>query len=687
QVAVQGSYRDLSLWKTPLANAISYLDRLELTYRQNDFSLEFAALNFVNPESNLYKYKLEPYEEDWIETSASNRIARYTNISPGEYTFRVTGSNNDGLWNEAGKSLSIIVLPPWWQTWWAYALYALVFIGVFLYWRSYEIKRVKLKHRAEYLSELDQLKSRFFANISHEFRNPLTLILGPVKKLIDKQTNQHDQNNLAGIQRNAQRLLRLVNQLLDLSKLEAGKLKLEAVKSDIVSFVRNQANAFSSLADSKNISFTIDLPEEKVGVYFDRDKLEKIINNLLSNAFKFTPEEGSVKVKMQPITKGTKEWMQIKVADSGKGIPPKEIKKIFDRFYQVDASLTREQEGTGIGLALTKELVELHHGEIKVKSVRGQVTTFTLLLPLGKDHLNEEDIIQELPLPEEAIESVEARMHPSELVAHTSDTLLEKDSEQVVEKPLVLIVEDHQEMRKFIRTSIGDQYQVQEAEHGVVGLEMSQELLPDLIISDVMMPEMDGYALCEKIKTDELTSHIPVVLLTAKADRRSKLTGLQTGADDYLSKPFDEEELQLIVRNRIAERRKMRERFSRDITLEPRHISITSLDEQFLAKVLDIIEEHMADENFSIEALSQQAGYSHMHFYRKIKALSGQTPSQFLRTIRLKRAAAMLQKKSDQVTQIAYNVGFNSLSYFNKCFKDQFGMTPGQYAAAAPTVK
>ena len=656
-------------------------DKIALPYDENFLSFDFVALNYDAPEKNQYAYQLEGVDKDWVY-SGTRRFASYTNLDPREYVFRVKASNNDGIWNEEGASIQFVILPPWWRTWWAYTLYSLLALGMLWTIRYYEIKRLKLRHRAEHLAEVDTLKTRFFANISHEFRTPLTLILGPVKKMMDTYHAPDIKNNLSGIQRNAQRLLHLVNQLLDLSKLEAGKLKLEAVKSDIVGFLKARAYAFSSLADHKHIHFTVELPEEKIGAYFDHDKLEKIINNLLSNAFKFTPESGSVKLKGQSVTQGNKAWLQIQMEDSGKGIPEEEIDKIFDRFYQVDSSQTREQEGTGIGLALTKELVELHHGTIQVESTPGQGTTFTIMLPLGKEHLKEAEIIQELPLPTEETGTENTRIHPSEILVSPSNNPLEKEETKLeAEKPVVLIVEDHQEVRRFIRESISLHYQVQEAAHGVMGLKMARELLPDLIISDVMMPQMDGYQLCEKIKTDELTSHIPVILLTAKADRQSKLAGLETGADDYLAKPFDGEELQLIVRNRIEERRKMRERFSRDITLEPRSITITSLDEQFLRKVLDIIEDHMDDESFSIEELSSESGYSQMHFYRKIKSLSGQTPSQFLRTIRLKRAAAMLQQKSDTISQIAYGVGFNNLSYFNKCFKEQFGMTPGQYAS------
>ena len=374
-------------------------DPIELAYDENYLSFEFVAINYDAYEKNQYAYELEGVDIDWVY-SDTRRFASYTNLNPGEYIFSVKASNDDGVWNEEGASVHLVILPPWWKTWWAYALYGILALGVLWSARHYELKRLRLRHRAAYLSELDSLKTRFFANISHEFRTPLTLILGPAKQLMDKYTDQQDQTNLSGIQRNAQRLLHLVNQLLYLSKLEAGKLKLEAVKSDIVAFLKARVYAFSSLAEHKHIHFAVELPDEKIGAYFDQDKLEKIINNLLSNAFKFTAEGGSFKFQAQALSEDHKSWFQIQVTDSGKGIPAEEITKIFDRFYQVDSAQTREQEGTGIGLALTKELIELHHGVINVESTPGQGTTFIIRLPLGKDHLKEEEIIQELPMPE-----------------------------------------------------------------------------------------------------------------------------------------------------------------------------------------------------------------------------------------------------------------------------------------------
>lgn len=660
-------HSNTSTRKTLLSKHISYTDKIKLDFNQNDFSIDFAALNYVNAEKNQYKYKLEPYENEWIETHSSNRSARYTNIDPGEYTFRAIGSNNDGVWNNEGASLLIIIAPPWWQTWWAYLLYALTFVVTLLSWRQYDLKRVKLKHRAEHLSELDQLKSRFFANISHEFRTPITLILGPLKKLYEKTSAKEDREELGTMMRNSQRLHRLINQLLDLSKLEAGKIRLHAAPVEVIAFLKDIAASYESLATDKGLRYTFYPEVHALHVWVDVEKLDKIVHNLLANAFKFTGPGGEVILNVR--TDNT--HCLIVVRDTGIGIPAEQLDKVFDRFYQVDNSQTRAYEGSGLGMALARELVELHKGKISVRSTEGKGTTFTVSLPLGKDHLSKEEI-SDTPYPPE-------RERLSDIVVSGENGEEQPATTPAEDQPMVLIVEDNADMRSYIRKILTHQYRILEAENGKTGVTLAQEHIPDLIISDIMMPEMDGFQLCRLVKTNEVTSHIPVILLTAKADRESKLSGLETGADDYLSKPFDADELRLIVRNRIGERRKMRERFSREITLEPRQITVTSLDEKFLKKVLAIIEAHIDDEHFSIDELSREAGFSNMHFYRKIRALTDQTPSQFLRTIRLKRAAEMLAKNADTVTQVAYAVGFSSLSYFNKCFKEQFGVTPGQF--------
>ncbi len=533
------------------------------------------------------------------------------------------------------------------------------------------IKRVKLKHRAEHLSELDNLKTQFFANISHEFRTPITLILGPLKDLYQKTSEGDTKTVLGPVIRNGQRLLRLINQLLDLSKLEAGKMTMQASQTDLVQFIKEIASSYESLAAEKKIKYFFYPEAQELSMYLDNEKIEKVIHNILSNAFKFTKENGEVILYLKV---ENNQHVVISVRDTGIGIPDHQLDKVFDRFYQVDSSQTRDYEGSGIGMALAKELVELHHGTISVESKEGKGSTFTVRLPLDQKYLRKEEITESADLKKtktisDGFISEETRV----------EAALEKETVSE-SQPVLLIVEDNTDMRYYIRKTLSDNYHIIEASNGKEGVEKAKEVVPDLIISDVMMPEMDGYKLCELIKTNEFTSHIPVILLTAKADQQSRLTGLEYRADDYLLKPFDGDELRLIVRNHIEQKQKMREKFSREITLEPAQISVSSLDEKFLQKVLALIEAHMEDDSFSIEDFSQEAGYSRMQFYRKIKALAGQGPSQFVRTIRLKRAAQLLSQKSDNVTQIAYSVGFRSLAYFNKCFKEQFGLTPGQYS-------
>ena len=655
-----------------LSTDVSILEELVLDYQHNNFTLEFSSMELTSPEKNLYRHKLEGFDEEWIETDWKNRTATYTNLDAGTYIFKVKASNYHGIWSDNERALSVIILPPPWKTWWAYTLYAIAFVAVFLYWRSIENKRLQLRHRTEYLSELDNLKTRFFQNISHEFRTPITLLVSPLKELYGGKFKGDLKSTYGIMLRNGNRLLRLINQLLDLSKLEAGKMQLNGAVIDLVEFLREIAAAYESMAANKDIKYSFDSDVARLPILADDEKLEKVFHNLLSNAFKFTKEGGEISIRLTVVDK---KQAVISVRDTGIGIPADQLIKVFDRFYQVDSSQTREYEGSGLGMALAKEFVELHHGKISVESKEGQGSTFTVKLPLGKDELIEQGFKLRNSKTDKLSSSLEG------VISSEGETEIFSDEEPaaVAEPTTILIIEDNVDMRKYIRKTLSAYYQIIEAKNGKEGFQKATELLPDLIISDVMMPEMDGYKLCTLIKTNELTSHIPVILLTAKADRESKLIGLETQADDYLSKPFDVDELLLIVRNHIEERRKMRERFSREIKLEPKHISITSLDEKFITNVLAQIEEHMGDEDFSIEELSVQAGYSTMHVYRKIKSLTGQTPSQFVRTIRLKRAAELLSRKSDNISQIAYQVGFSNISYFNKCFKDQFEMTPGDF--------
>lgn len=661
---------------------ISTHERIELSYKDDIITFEFAALNFRNAAKNQYAYKLQGFNDDWIQLGTKREIT-FTNLDPGEYLLQVRGANNDGVWNEAGTSLEIVIAPPWWRTWWAYALYAALTLTILYSMRRYEMSRQQLKHNlelehvhAEKLEELDHLKSRFFANISHEFRTPLTLILGPIANLQRNVTSQTAQRELSMMQRNGKRLLRLINQLLDLSRLEAGKLTLQANQGNVVPFVKGIFYSFESLAVRKKITMRFEADREEVMLYFDRDKLEKIVTNLLSNAFKFTAEAGEIAVTVTI----NEKFVKISVKDTGTGIPIDRLEHVFDRFYTRADDLSKEHEGIGIGLALTKELVELHHGEISVASEAGKGAEFTVCLPLGKDHLTEDEFVEmgkeqgaiglrvKTPLPQP---SNNPAIQPS------IDPAIQP---QATSNQIILIIEDNPDMRAYIREQLRDLFQVKEAEDGEEGIEKAVDTIPDLIISDVMMPKMDGYQLCARLKTDERTSHIPIVLLTAKSSGESKIEGLEHGADDYLIKPFDSHELLARVRNLIEQRRRLRERFGKEIKLQPRDIAITSADEKFLERAMAVVEAHISEADFDVETFGWKVGMSRKHLHRKLKALTNQAPREFIRTLRLQRAARLLEQHAGNVTEVAYEVGFNSLSHFAKAFKEQFGVLPKDFA-------
>ncbi len=694
-----------------LDSSITAKKNICLKHDQNFFSIEFAALDFIDPKKNQYAYYLEGYEDGWIY-SGDIRTANYTGVPSGEYIFHVKGSNSDGYWNEAGTSLLITILYPFWKTWWAYLLYILLFVStLYLIFRFY-LRRQKLINdlyirdvEAQKLKEVDSMKSRFFANLSHEFRTPLTLILGPIEKL--KSTTQDDTclNNLTIMQKNAFRLQHLINQLLALSKFDEGKMKLQAVELNIVKLVDTYMQSFESLARQRKIKLTFNSNEENIPVFVDRDKLEKILYNLLSNAFKFTGEEGRIEVLVTPHPSPLKGGdfapsfkmelsggksplhggfggVEIRISDTGRGIPPDKLKHIFDRFYQADDSYSKDMEGTGIGLALTKELVEIHSGTISVESTQEKGTTFTIFLLLGKEHLKPEEIVEEgvaqitgqelySPKPLAFIETQEDIEPESGKHIVTDDSL-----------PILLIVEDNAVMRSFICSYLDKLYNIIESVDGVDGFEKATTEIPDLILSDVMMPGMDGMEFCRKIKTDERTSHIPVILLTARAAIEDKLEGLETGADDFITKPFHSHELLVRIKNLIFQRHKLREQFIKEFDIAAQMMSkdLLSMDRQFLQKAKEVIEENISNFEFNVEMFAKAMGLSRTQLHRKLKALINQSASDFLKAIRLNQAANLLKSKSGNITQIAFEVGFNNLSYFSKCFRDQFGMLPSEYA-------
>ena len=701
-----------------LTKNVSYTSSIELSHKQRDISIEFAALDYTDPVKNRYAYLLEKYDDEWIETDAGNRIATYTNLDPGTYVFRVKGSNNNGIWNEQGTSLTIVIHSPWWRTMLAYFIYGIAGVLIFfvvVYWRTrrlqkdkkilekevksrtvelQEVNRLLVVQKEEIQSqkdaleksnqtifELDQVKTRFFNNISHEFRTLITLIKGPVEEVLeDNLTSRRSRRSLDIVRRNVHRLMKLVNQLLDISKLDKGNMSLILNEANVFDFAHAIAVSFSSLAESKGIQYRFHLPTTRSLVWFDADKLEKIISNLLSNALKFTEEGGQVVMKMNQKVKpdGKENILEISVSDTGYGIPIEDQQKIFDRFYQAEAHLKKEGGGTGIGLALTHDLVKLMHGTISVQSESGKGTTFTLHIPLGKDHLKEGEYSISV------IRKVAGTKTPgsTELPEIKSDDLPEDDRQEVedVDIPMILVVEDNAEIRMMIAENLEREFIVMEASDGSAGLKLAIDHMPELVITDLMMPRMDGIEMCTQLKSDLRTSHIPVIMLTAKAALEDKLEGLETGADDYIPKPFEIKEVIARTKNLIEQRKKLREKFSKTITIDPSDIVITPVDEKFLQKAIDVVEAHMSDDQFNLSGLCNEMNMSQSTIFRKLEALTNLSPIGFIRSIRLKRAASLLQQQFGNVSEIALEVGFNNPSYFSRMFSKYYEVSPSAYA-------
>jgi signal transduction histidine kinase/DNA-binding response OmpR family regulator/streptogramin lyase len=679
-------------------------NQITLPYSDNFFSFGFAALHYALPEKNRYAYRLEGVDKDWI-SAESRPEATYTNLDPGEYVLRVKASNNDGVWNEQGTWMKVTITPPWWRTPWAYGLYVLLLLGLLYAFRQYTLSQARLKNKLERKSleaekhqELNQLKTRFFTNVSHEFRTPLTLILNPLEDLlVEEAAESQKRAYYLLMHRNAKRLLGLINQLLDLSKLESGSLAIFLLPGNIIPFIQSSVASFVPMAQRQRIALQVHVTQQVLWVNFDHEKVEKILSNLLSNAFKFTPEGGAVTVnviwKPKEGPSDSMPRLTIEVSDTGMGIPAEQLDKIFDRFYQIDHSSTRNVEGSGIGLALVKELVELHSGKITVNSQPGEGTCFTVTIPLEEVSGN-------------ACTDAWVDQHDASIsLSLTEEYAGEEGSSDLSEAwdertPLLLIVEDNADIRAYLRNTFDQAYRLVEAKDGVEGLSTAARILPDLIISDWMMPEMDGLAFCAQVKADEKTCHIPIIMLTAKADIQHKLQGLKNGADDYLVKPFHTEELIVRVQNLLTQRQKLRERFGRlfhesppdhpapppqetaAVSLPPEDKLLSAIDAQFLQKLMAIVEAQLANPELNSSIIEREMALSRIQLYRKLKALTDQAPNDFIRSCRLKKAAELLSQRQFNVSQVAYQVGFTHLSYFTRCFRQAYGMTPSDYVAS-----
>ena len=678
-----------------LNQGIGETDQLNLKYSENSFSFEFAALHFASSTNNHFAYMLSGFDEEWIQTTSSKRFATYTNLGPGLYTLKVKASNNDGLWDPTPAQIKIKVIPPLWRTDVAYGFYGLLALGLlWLFWR-YTFIRTTKKHQLELESiekkkseEMQRVKLEFFTNISHEFRTPLTLIKGPLEYLQEKNGELDTsivQEQYSIMKKNTDYLLRLVNQLLDFRKINQGKMHLVVRKTDIVAFVKEVTEPFQFMALRRNIALNIIANEATLISYFDHEALEKIMNNLLSNAFKFTPENGKITITISKEKQNAQDTVAIIVKDSGNGIPEERINEIFKRFYAAGNGVHMNPEGIGIGLSFTKSLVELHQGTIDLTSAPGQGTEFVVSLPIHKEAYSK---IKEITIKEITDSDFLVRSSETESFAIGINDEIEDEtlSNSRSKHPVLLIIDDNKDIRTFIKRSLQDEFTIYEAEDGSVGLNIANRIIPNIVLCDVLMPVMDGMEFCKALKSQKETSHIPVLLLTAKSSEESEKEGLKLGADDYLTKPFNMEVLKLKLTNIISQRATLRKRFNRNIAINPSEITVTSSDEKFLNSAMEIVEKHMMNTDFNVEMMVKEMGLSRSNLYLKFKELTGLSSSGFIRNVRLKRAVQLFETSDLSVKEIMYMTGFNTASYFSKCFKKQFGVIPSEYVKHRKTV-
>jgi signal transduction histidine kinase/ligand-binding sensor domain-containing protein/DNA-binding response OmpR family regulator len=661
--------------------AIENLQRINLHHTDKFFTLHFALANYFETAKCQFAYKLDGISNDW-QYIGSNNFIQFAGLPAGDYTLQLKGAGNDGTWVAQPLRLAIHVEQAYYATFWAYLLYTcllalILFLGVRFQWNRIKLQnQLKLEHLHNIkLEELDRMKSQLFTDIAHEFRTPLTLILGPAEKIHSEASEHRYKNWASTILRNSRQLLGMIDQLLDLSKLEAGTEKLNLSYQDIILFIKENTWAVQSLADQQHIqlSFQTDIPELKMS--FDPEKLQKILYNLLSNACKFTPPGGTITISVNLLSHnepGRKnQEIEIRIIDTGTGIAKECLPFIFDRYYQVPGSRPYRQGGTGIGLAIVKEMVELHQGVIMAESEQGKGTAFTIHLPVISSVLPLEG---KLTLKETAQEDV-LRMNKKWYFPEEKQSLPEEVS-PATEKPVILIADDHEGIRHFIMESLMPYYQVITAGNGVEGLKAAREKIPDLVISDVMMPGMDGHTFLHLLKEDEYTSHIPVILLTARSSQKSRIEGLKTGADMYLIKPFDVQELLLSIRNLLTLRQNIQKKFSTTLLTSSEKILDNPVDQSFLERFTSIVDKHLSDDTFGVEEMVSQIGMSRTQLHRKVKAITGESTSHLIRTIRLQRAIEMLKINSLSINEIAYQVGFSSASYFTESFTKHFGHPP-----------
>jgi signal transduction histidine kinase/DNA-binding response OmpR family regulator len=667
-----------------LTKSINQTGTLNLNFKQNGISIEFVAINYTNTQKNQYAYFLEGLDKEWMYSNGNRKVV-YNNLAPGSYTFKVKASNNDGVWNNTGRELSILISPPWHKTWLALSFFVLLLLLVVVLINRYVLRQFRLqdalkieKIEKENQIAINDLKTQFFMNITHEFKTPLTLIISPLEKMIAGTKNNNQKKLLVLMERNAHRLLRLIDQLMEFRKIELGKSRLELKHVELVNFIEETILPFHGLAEEGEISIQFHNKPDYLNWWCDPDKLEKVIYNLLSNAFKHTPKFGCVEITLSenknPVSESI-DSVQIKVTNNGPGIPEEEQKTIFDRFSRLKNDSTT---GTGLGLSLSKGFVEMHGGSIQVDSQPNKGSTFTIQLPMMKGPTGATNSNQPNDLniiDKKAIDLNVANFNPPKYAI---------EDESANEKQFkILIVEDEKDVREFIVEILNPYFEVAQANDGKEGVDLALEILPDLIVSDVLMPNVDGIELCTTLKTNISTSHIPIILLTALSSEEQQIKGLNTGADDYISKPFNANTLIYKIRGIIENRRKIANRFRTEMAIEPKDIVVHSADEELITNTINIIKQHISDVEFSVDKLVEELGMSRSAFFRKIKAVTLMSPNELIRTIRLKHAAELLLKSDLNISEISYEVGFVSPKYFRECFKKQFDVTPSEYKEIA----
>ncbi|MEP5340202.1 MAG: two-component regulator propeller domain-containing protein [Algibacter sp.] len=681
---------------SPLSQVISETDSISLTSKQSVFTIEYSGINYTRPEKNEYAYYLKGYEKDYNYVG-DLRTATYTNLDAGAYTFMLKAANNDGIWNETPLRLKITVLPPWWKTAWAVSLYIGLFLfGLYLLNKMTQ-SRIKEKeainnerNKRQQEIDLNEKKFQFFTNISHEFRTPLTLIKNPLEDIIkDTSLNlpDHIRRKHNTIHKNTDRIYRLINELLDFRKLELNKVQIKAQEINLVALTKDVTSHFKEEMISRDIQLSVDAAVADLPVWADEGMLEKIIFNILSNAIKVTPDGGIINVDLiskdelinLPLVNPNKptKVIELAISDTGHGMNQNEVKRIFERFYQIENLNKTYYGGTGIGLEVVQNFVQLHKGKIEVKSKIGNGTTFRILLPVGKSHFTQSELLSE---------AIEASDQKDYFVRDHVDIESEVPTKNESSNHTLLIVEDNAELRTYIKEEFKNTYKVLTAKNGKEGLEIAKKSLPDIIITDVLMPEMDGFAFCKKIKTDIQTSHIPLLMLTAKTRIDDRLEGIELGADAYMVKPFDLRLLKLRLSQLITSRQLIFNKYFSVISDMPENTKTTSLDKEFIDKALNFINANMGDPELSVESLASEMSLSRSQFYRKIKALTNQTANEFLRNIRLQKAKQILEMGNTNISDVCYKIGFSSPSYFTKCFKGYFGLLPTE-VTVSPNLK